>query len=359
MWYDTILPDMLTLGFKQSDVDPCLLNKEYSNGTRCDIGLYVDDIWVIDDAQGLADADFARLAQKFKFTLKPAHHFLNLNVTVEKPWRVKIDMKAYITKMADTYVPDWRERKKQSTPSTEALQREYDIAHKREHTPDSALLTRFRGKVGALIYSGPIRPDAQYTVSRLSRAQTFATAALESHLDDCIVYLAQTAELGLTYDGSVEGSSVMTCETDSDWAVGHSTSAFAIYFGGAAVSCSSKRQPCVATSSTEAELIAASSGALELVGHMRLASELGVPQECVSLLVDNSGAVELSRDRKSCHRSRHVDRRFFKVRELAAEGWLQVVKVATELNSSDVLTKSLDVATHWRHVRRLMNADAT
>ena len=31
-----------------------------------------------------------------------------------------------------------------------------------------------------------------------------------------------------------------------------------------------------------------------------------------------SGAVELSRDRKSCHRSRHVDRRYFKVRERSA-----------------------------------------
>ena len=38
------------------------------------------------------------------------------------------------------------------------------------------------------------------------------------------------------------------------------------------------------------------------------------------LFVDNSGAVELSRDRKSCHRSRHVDRRYFKVRELQALG---------------------------------------
>ena len=39
-----------------------------------------------------------------------------------------------------------------------------------------------------------------------------------------------------------------------------------------------------------------------------LLSEMGLPQETndSSRFVDNSGAVELSRDRKSCHRSRHV-----------------------------------------------------
>tara|TARA_B110000046_G_scaffold5674_1_gene6024 strand:- start:189 stop:497 length:309 start_codon:yes stop_codon:yes gene_type:complete len=89
---------------------------------------------------------------------------------------------------------------------------------------------------------------------------------------------------------------------------------------------------------------------------VRLADFLGVPQMSPAWLwVDNSGAVELSRDRKSCHRSRHVDRRYFKVRELASEGLLKVGKVATEDNVSDVLTKVLDFDRHWKHVRRLMN----
>ena len=47
--------------------------------------------------------------------------------------------------------------------------------------------------------------------------------------------------------------------------------------------------------------------------------EMGLHQALKTVLkVDNSGAVELSRDRKSCHRSRHVDRRYFKVRDTAS-----------------------------------------
>ena len=73
-----------------------------------------------------------------------------------------------------------------------------------------------------------------------------------------------------------------------------------------------------------------------------------------TLYVDNSGAVELSRDRKSCHRSRHVDRRFFKVRELEASGVVKVTHVPTELNHADVLTKTLTPEAFRRHRAALM-----
>ena len=58
--------------------------------------------------------------------------------------------------------------------------------------------------------------------------------------------------------------------------------------------------------------------------------------------VDNSGAVKLSREQKSCHRSRHVDRRYFKVRELHFEGELDVEHIDTNDNVADLLTKPLD-----------------
>ena len=87
----------------------------------------------------------------------------------------------------------------------------------------------------------------------------------------------------------------------------------------------------------------------------RLLEEMGLPQGVTPLFVDNSGAVELSRDRKSCHRSRHVDRRYFKVRELAYEGVLRVEHIDTALNSSDLLTKPLKWASFETHRKRMLN----
>ena len=95
-------------------------------------------------------------------------------------------------------------------------------------------------------------------------------------------------------------------------------------------------------SSTEAEIIAASAGALEAVYFRRMLGEMGLPQHDPTIIyVDNSGAVELSKHQKSCHRSRHVLRRYFKVRELMAAGEVEVRYCPTDLNWSDFLTKTV------------------
>ena len=82
--------------------------------------------------------------------------------------------------------------------------------------------------------------------------------------------------------------------------------------------------------------------------------EMGLEQEEPTVLyVDNQGAVELARDRKSCHRSRHVDRRFFKVRELEAMGVVRVKHIPTANNRADLLTKALPISFR-RHRAALM-----
>ena len=208
-------------------------------------------------------------------------------------------------------------------------------AHKRENPPSAELIQQFRGKVGALIYTTPgVRVDACAAISRLSRAQTFPTERLDKWADKVIIYLAQTAHMGITLDGDAPDADVLFAQSDSDWAVGHSTTGWAIYLAGTCIHWASKRQTCIAMSTTEAEIIAASSLALEVVYMRRLLAELGMPQGRTPLYVDNSGAVELSRDRKSCHRSRHVDRRFFKVRELHALEEIRVEHIDTHANFS-------------------------
>eukprot|EP00965_Chrysotila_dentata_P026441 875491-Pleurochrysis_carterae.AAC.1 len=68
------------------------------------------------------------------------------------------------------------------------------------------------------------------------------------------------------------------------------------------------------------------------------------------LYVDNSGAVELSKERRSCPRSRHVDRRDLKLREYVAHDVIEVRKIGTDDNVADVFTKSLSASVHHKHV---------
>ena len=359
IWHETAIDycvnDLDGPQLKQSDADPCYLYKVYPDGTRLDIGWYVDDLWCVDDAGALADADLAKLTAKFGVPFATPKHFLNINVTVESPTRIKLSMEAYLLQMADRYVPNWREWPQLNGPCTQKLVTAYEKANLREHAIDPKIIERFRGKVGALMYASPsIRVDACATIGRLSRASVFATAELDDCADECIVYLAQTASDGITFDGNATDAGMLKAYSDSDWAVGHSTSGFCLMLANACIVHSSKRQACIAMSSTEAEIIAASACALELVHSRQLLRELGLEQGVTPLYVDNSGAVELSRDRKSCHRSRHVDRRYFKVRELSALGELYVHHIDTADNPADLLTKPLDVEAFRKHRNTLL-----
>jgi hypothetical protein len=317
----------------------------------------VDDGWCTDNSKINADRELALLDRRFGITLQSnPKQFLNMNVEVISPTKVKVSSEAYIESMANRHVPDWRDRAPVNMPSDDKLMKAYEVAQRREHSTSPELLRSYGGKVGSLVYTSPcVRVDACATIGRLSRALTFPTPELDAIVDDTIVYLAQTKHLGVTFDGESPDAGMCYAETDSDWAVGHSTTGWCVYLAGAAVCYSSKRQACITASSTEAEIVAASSCAYELVHVRGLLDEMGLPQDATRVYVDNSGAVELSRDRKSCHRSRHVDRRYFKVRELCFEGQLRVEHIDTKLNSSDLLTKSLPLPTFIQHRRRLMN----
>ena len=106
-----------------------------------------------------------------------------------------------------------------------------------------------------------------------------------------------------------------------------------------------------ASSSTTAE------AALDSRSRRGLLAEMGYRQDKPTILYcDNSGAVELSRDLKSCQRSRHIERRYLKVRELVAAGEVVVEHISTKDNPADLFTKStLDVSTFSRHAKTVKN----
>ena len=106
--------------------------------------------------------------------------------------------------------------------------------------------------------------------------------------------------------------------------------------------------------------MAASHTALEILYFRGLLREMGEDMsEPTVLYVDNQGAVALSKDLKSCQRSRHIERRYLKVRELVAQGDIVVKYRETSENPADMLTKPLDAATFRKHAATLMSNETT
>jgi hypothetical protein len=104
----------------------------------------------------------------------------------------------------------------------------------------------------------------------------------------------------------------------------------------------SKMQKVVALSSTEAELMSGTECAQDMLISMRVVKSLGLKVKKPMILeIYNKGAVDIANNWSVGGRTRHIDTRFYFLRELKGANLIKTVwKSGTEM-SSDVLTKNL------------------
>jgi hypothetical protein len=134
-----------------------------------------------------------------------------------------------------------------------------------------------------------------------------------------------------------------------------SVTGFVFTFAGAAVAYKSKLQSICATSSTEAEFLAAVHSAKTAKYLRSVLCDLGFsPKGATSLHIDNQAAVAMINERKPTPRSRHIDIQHFAVQEWRERGDIVVSHLAGILNPADQATKALGSQLHGRHARRAM-----
>jgi hypothetical protein len=141
------------------------------------------------------------------------------------------------------------------------------------------------------------------------------------------------------------GKQVLDGFTDADM-VGDidskkSTSGYLITYSGGAVSWQSRLQKCVALSTTEAEYIAITEAAKELLWMKKFLQELGLQQEKYVLYCDSQSAIHLSKNSTFHSRSKHIDVRYHWIRDALDEKLIHIEKIHTDDNGLDMMTKSL------------------
>ncbi len=120
-----------------------------------------------------------------------------------------------------------------------------------------------------------------------------------------------------------------------------SISGILIFVGQTPVTCSSKRQGAIETSTCGAEFCAMKNAVEELIALRHMLRCLGVKVEHASLVCgDNMGVVQNATISESLLKKKHVAISHHKTREAAAAGVAHPIKVGGADNYADVLTKA-------------------
>jgi hypothetical protein len=141
--------------------------------------------------------------------------------------------------------------------------------------------------------------------------------------------------------------------TDSDYAgclhSRKSTYGYFFRFGYGAISWRSKLQDCTATSITEAEYIAASDTAKEMLWLGRLARTFRqVNSKLIpTVLNDSQGAIALAKNLVHHNASKHIEVRYHFLRDCGTKDMINLEKVFTTGNVADAMTKSLSRQTDF------------
>ena len=226
----------------------------------------------------------------------------------------------------------------------------------------------YREITGSLMHlMTTVRPDTSAAVSDLGR---FMHSPGSDHLRAAyrvLRYLQGTPDLGMTFRALPPGTPIrpiLQAYSDANWAESEdriSTSGIIVRLideseaddedsWGDVIYYSSKRQDNITLSSTEAEYVAACTCAVRLTWMRRLMQKLGFEQRQPTVIFeDNTSAIDLAEAPAIGTRSKHIDVKYHKIRELIRNKIIRMIHCRTEKMWADVMTKNTSRTIHLRH----------
>ncbi|KAK6151891.1 hypothetical protein DH2020_014526 [Rehmannia glutinosa] len=324
-----------SLGFFMSKADSSIFYRHY-NGVSIFILAYVDDIIIT----GNHESDIQIIIQQLReyFSLKDMgclNYFLGIQFIYSSSG-IFLSQRKYIQDLLAK--AGMKDAKGLTTPMVNSppLSR-YDG----QPFVDVSL---YRSIVGGLHYVTVTRPEISYSVNKVSQ---FMQAPSDKHwkaLKRILRYLAGTLHLGLQFTPS--NSLSLTAYADADWGADpddrRSTSGFCIFMGNNLISWSSKKQPLVSRSSTEAEYRSLAYAICDLIWLQSLFQELKIPQQTNPVVwVDNQSAISLAKNPIHHSRTKHFELDLHFIREKVLHNLIRVQYVPSLDQIADLFTKPL------------------
>jgi len=361
VWNDYLVKKLIAIGFVQSRIDPCLFFRG-----RTLYALYTDDSILASPC----NKEIEQIMKDMKgigldiTDEGDVSDFLGVKIDKQEDGSIHMSQPQLIDSILKDLQLDHETTATKRTPmaSSKILFRHSSSASFNGHF-------HYRQVIGKLNYlEKNSRPDITYAVHQCAR---FCSDPKVEHGKAVMWigrYLLATRDKGMilkpngeSFDVSVDADFTGnwdSTEAASDCDTARSRHGYIITYAGCPITWASKLQTEVALSSTESEVIGLSEALRATIPLMDLLKELKgegypiadtIPKIHCKVYEDNSGALEIATVFKLRPRTRHLNTRFHHFRQYAARGEIEILPIDTTMQTSDFLTKPVELEILLRH----------
>ncbi|CAK9821285.1 Retrovirus-related Pol polyprotein from transposon TNT 1-94 [Anthophora retusa] len=334
-WNEKLHNTLVSLGLIRIEGEPCAYISE-SGQPQLMIGIYVDDFLIIGSDDIIIEKTVSKVRQYFELTEIKDKNFLNIKI-IENEDGIQLSQAAYIEKILKKYNLEGYNPVKTPMCPTQDLD-VYEDSPKVDKTKYQELL-------GSLMYVAiGTRPDISYAISRLSQYNQEPRVMHLTAVKRVYRYLKGTRDYKLQYDRQ---ESQLTMSTDASWSVTKDAKSYGAYvtkIGNNLITWKCQKQQLVALSTCEAELLAICEGVREIKWIKTILEGIGMGHLCknpIEVKTDSKAAMEWINKDKVTNRTKHINRKYYFVKDEVKEKRVKLKHTKSEENEADLLTKGL------------------
>lgn len=341
LWYDNLRETMKGLGYERNPHEICVFNRTNERGVQCTACVHVDDLLITSVESGMIEELSEGLRLRYGEITKTSGSILNylgMVLDLSHPGEARVSMKGFVEDMLLSSGVTGGVK----LPASEGL----------FETRVGALLCaeprrkEFHSLVAKLLYlAKKSRPDCLTAVAFLTTRVSRCTEDDWDKLTRVLRYINETKERGIVLRPGKMGI-VVRVYIDASFGVhgdGKSHTGSCIVIGDTgAVHCKSCKQQIVTKSSTEAELVALSDSVSQGLHTRQFVMAQGYQCGPITVYQDNLSCMALiERGRSAAERTRHINIRYFWVKERVDMGEAIIRHLGTKAMYANLLTKAV------------------
>ncbi|GJV97844.1 putative ribonuclease H-like domain-containing protein, partial [Tanacetum coccineum] len=252
----------------------------------------------------------------------------------------------------DKYVADILKKFDFATVKTTSTPIETNKALLKDEEAEDVDVHLYRSMIGSLMYLTASRPDIMFVVCACARFQVTPKVSHLHAVKRIFRYLKGQPKLGLWYPR--DSPFDLEAFSDSDYAGASldrkSTTGGCQFLGKRLISWQCKKQTIVANSTTEAEYVAAANCCGQVLWVQNQMLDYGFNFMNTKIYIDNESTICIVKNPVFHSKTKHIEIRHHFIRDSYEKKLIQVIKIHTDHNVADLLTKAFDVSSGPIHL---------